>query len=742
MGAPGRIRRASEIKWKSGSDRSEKSTLLRERSSSGDEQQHSKRPNKRHKPEGSSSSAHDHATCLNGDSPVRESSSFEYGIETDIDLTSSMVPAPGFNLKETVVPSSSSLPILPDTVLSPQLGRGHRIKKPEKRDDWLPEGPAPMLSLEQVGPANDPESNVVTLHVPSRQFLQLAPKARLIFVKKFWTSTNSFGISRLYYGEPSYIPDQHNTVANMTTKTLQSLPSQISNREICEAIWPYPNISSWRLGEWLWRSGDTKSLVGFKDLVNNVILAEDFTPAELHGVPWDKINSLLAARLPMSPEGEGWCEAHVEIQVPTGVKRKTSNKTPNSMRASKTFIVPGLWYRSICTIIKTVFSQDTVAETFHFNPFKQFWKTQSGTERVRDELFNSDMWLCTQEEIEALPRETDDMLPKCIAALMFSSNATHLAQFGQAKLWPVYLFFGNQSKWTRCQPSARASHHVIYLPTLPDSVIEFICGHVSSGAADALKTHCQHELFHAALNFLFDEDFLEAWNKGIVIDCIDGVKWRVFPRIFTWSADYPEKVLLASIRDLGMYPCPRCLVKKDDIPRLERQDKIEKARNSIYRDGFVVNSETVNQFLKDESLTPTELMFQNVFSRNLHVKNFDFFGMLVVDLMHEIELGCCMPAFQGLFGEQWDNKIQDLLFTSCCWHGIAKLRMHTEMTLELLDNLTSQLGNSLRFFENTICQHFDTFETPNEKAAQAQAQMWSAQKTGVYTNTQREIGPK
>ena len=39
---------------------------------------------------------------------------------------------------------------------------------------------------------------------------------------------------------------------------------------------------------------------------------------------------------------------------------------------------------------------------------------------------------------------------------------------------------------------------------------------------------------------LYDE-FVHAWKHGIVITCNDGVTRRVYPRLFTYSADYPEK---------------------------------------------------------------------------------------------------------------------------------------------------------------------------------------------------------
>ena len=56
-----------------------------------------------------------------------------------------------------------------------------------------------------------------------------------------------------------------------------------------------------------------------------------------------------------------------------------------------------------------------------------------------------------------------------------------------------------------------------------------------------LLTHCKCELFHAIWKIILDDEFVEAYKNGIVIKCHDGVLRRVFPRIFTYSADYPEK---------------------------------------------------------------------------------------------------------------------------------------------------------------------------------------------------------
>ena len=61
------------------------------------------------------------------------------------------------------------------------------------------------------------------------------------------------------------------------------------------------------------------------------------------------------------------------------------------------------------------------------------------------------------------------------------------------------------------------------------------------GPSDAFMTHCHRQFFHAQWKELLDDEFLEAYEHGVVIECCDGVKRRFYIRIFAYSADYPEK---------------------------------------------------------------------------------------------------------------------------------------------------------------------------------------------------------
>jgi hypothetical protein len=68
--------------------------------------------------------------------------------------------------------------------------------------------------------------------------------------------------------------------------------------------------------------------------------------------------------------------------------------------------------------------------------------------------------------------------------------------------------------------------------------------------------HCHCEFFHAQWKALLDDDFIEAWKHGIVILCNDGIKRHFYPRIFTYSADYPEKCMPANAANLWQLLIP------------------------------------------------------------------------------------------------------------------------------------------------------------------------------------------
>lgn len=62
-----------------------------------------------------------------------------------------------------------------------------------------------------------------------------------------------------------------------------------------------------------------------------------------------------------------------------------------------------------------------------------------------------------------------------------------------------------------------------------------------SPASKELLTFLKRELIQKIWELLLDADFMEAYEHGIIIECADGILRRIYPRFFTYSADYPEK---------------------------------------------------------------------------------------------------------------------------------------------------------------------------------------------------------
>ena len=55
-----------------------------------------------------------------------------------------------------------------------------------------------------------------------------------------------------------------------------------------------------------------------------------------------------------------------------------------------------------------------------------------------------------------------------------------------------------------------------------------------------------------------------------------------------------------------------------------------------------------------------------------------------------------------------------LLYKTAEWHALAKLRLHTDSTLDLLEVVTREFGCLMRQFRDKTSDEFDTVELPRE----------------------------
>ena len=78
---------------------------------------------------------------------------------------------------------------------------------------------------------------------------------------------------------------------------------------------------------------------------------------------------------------------------------------------------------------------------------------------------------------------------------------------------------------------------------------------------------------------------------------------------------------------------------------------------------------------------------------------------------------CSIPAFEGLLESRHNRRLMKLLYRTAEWHALAKLRMQTNGSLKLLDDLTTEFGQLIRQFRDLTCTTFATVELPREAAA-------------------------
>jgi hypothetical protein len=118
-------------------------------------------------------------------------------------------------------------------------------------------------------------------------------------------------------------------------------------------------------------------------------------------------------------------------------------------------------------VIHSAFS-DIQANAFHLFPFKCIWRDplDGHQECVFNKLYTSDSWLEAQDDLQRQPREPGCLLERVITRLMFFSDATYLTTFGTAKAWPLYIYFGNLTKYARSAPKSGACHLIGFLPSV------------------------------------------------------------------------------------------------------------------------------------------------------------------------------------------------------------------------------------------------------------------------------------
>ena len=302
----------------------------------------------------------------------------------------------------------------------------------------------------------------------------------------YTSPTNSFSIYWVYNcSAPSYTPDddfsledvadntnfEHSSSSPGTAPLLIPGPFGISPSTHMSADNPnslcFENPSVLRLTLWYHNGSSSKSLNDLNNLVHNVICSPNFHVEHFDNFDATRaIDRLLdqgggasgtsATEMPLN---DGWRKSSVPISLACD---KVLHKSED---AAPTLHVTGLYHHKPLDIIKAALREPN-AQHFHLAPFEEYWIPQLGglPECIYSDIYNSDVYLQEQAIVHSQTHRDGDPLETVIVLMMLWSDSTHLTSFGNVSLWPIYLFFGNQSKYDRAKPTTFLAHHLVYIP--------------------------------------------------------------------------------------------------------------------------------------------------------------------------------------------------------------------------------------------------------------------------------------
>ncbi|PBK82029.1 hypothetical protein ARMGADRAFT_1090699 [Armillaria gallica] len=395
----------------------------------------------------------------------------------------------------------------------------------------LEQKPPPLPAIPQQSPSRSPSPSAS--QPPKPVYLETAP--------------NEMGLYRCYKKWPTIDPTMGgglDEVSDASTFTLHADHLTNTPEGSTDPFYPFQNATIFWLFAWFYQP-TSKSLSDAPDfdpkhLTDNFDAAKEIKVLDTIG---KQQNHLLFSL------SDGWHETSVTIKLPqTGVEHMSEES------ASK--------------------FKSTAFLDFHLKGFKEMWDPRNGDqpEWVYGEVYSSDIFLEIEDEISLMPDLNG--LETVVVPCMLYSDSTHFTNFGTAVLWPIYLLFGLLSKYVQAQPTSGASHHIVYMPTIPDKIQDAYLKYFGQCASPAILTFLKWELFHAIWEKLLSLEFMDAYINRVVILYADNIYHHVYPHFFVYSADYPKKVLLGFSRKLKDHLLSQILDSNDEFMDLYCQNLI------------------------------------------------------------------------------------------------------------------------------------------------------------------------
>ena len=369
----------------------------------------------------------------------------------------------GLNKGTAVTDLAPEIDVLPAASFTGVSFSGWRQRIPCMLKDYIPHSLVGLPShLHLARPRPMPPAE---LEVPS---LVSTPDPEPEADVEFTTEPNGFGLYWPYTRKPWADPEDILTLADLAD---DDMPEQYhSGLAATDApfsvdfFYPFPNTMVFWYVNWYLGTSGTLSAADLDCLAHDMILSDDFNCEDLwnFSMAWELawLDKHGSTDVPFAAK-DGWKKGLVMLHVPK-VKHSYALES-----ASPQFQVSGIHYCPLLEVIKAA-CQSNQAKQYHWVPFEHVHQSPLVHWQAYTDIYNSDAMLEEDAKIRALGWHPDDNADTEVSVLplLLWSDLTHLATFGTASLWPVYMYLGNLSKDACRRLSTHAAHHLAYIPSV------------------------------------------------------------------------------------------------------------------------------------------------------------------------------------------------------------------------------------------------------------------------------------
>jgi len=188
-----------------------------------------------------------------------------------------------FSVCQTTQSSSANYADLHQSLAEQRTCHEHIM--PRRYQDIAPEPPAalPPPSSQVTSECTQMEPDLP----PSQSPLKRCPTHASLVRRILKSPRNAFGLFQQYYA--TRFPD-HDPGENITHNDFIDAPPNLSFTSPAHNYYPYPNQSSFLLGEWYWNDSERKSRSSFQNLLK-IVGHLEFCPEDVVGKNWRLIDA-------------------------------------------------------------------------------------------------------------------------------------------------------------------------------------------------------------------------------------------------------------------------------------------------------------------------------------------------------------------------------------------------------------------------------------------------------------------